>query len=107
MVGKGPSRGCLPVCQVSCVPWSLWIVHSERTTAMSSAQVPTCCHQSATSSPDWPYFLTPVLRPINTLRLPWAGLPARTFLSRSELRASLYGVSSIVLPAYLFSSSFG
>ena len=30
------------MCHVSCVPWSLWIVHSERTTARSSAHSPMC-----------------------------------------------------------------
>src|SRR5262249_49810160 len=83
------------------------MVHSERTTARSSAQEPTCCHQSPTSKPLWPYFRKPVLRAISTLRPPWAGLPAITSFKRSGLSTSLYGVLSMVLPAYLFNSGLG
>src|SRR5688572_33438833 len=106
MVGCAPSRTCRPVTNWSCAPWSLSVVHSDRTTAMSSAQPPTCFHQSPTVSPHWPYFLWPVVSPISFLRLPCDGLPPTTSLSLSGLSAPLYGVSSIVLPSYFVSSGF-
>src|SRR5262249_12789406 len=78
IVGYAPSRTCRPVCHCSWAPWSLSLVHSERTTARSSAHSPTCFHQSATVRPHSPYFLNGVLRPISTLRPPCAGLAGAT-----------------------------
>src|SRR6476469_9427056 len=64
-----PSRGWRPFWNVSCAPWSLCTVQSDRTTAMSSAQ---CCpmflNQSPTTSPHSPYAAYPVFSGISTLR---------------------------------------
>ena len=51
IVGCAPSRTCMPVCQVSCMPWFGCTVHSERTTARSSAHSPMFENQSPTSKP--------------------------------------------------------
>ena len=101
---------CRPVWNCVWAPWLSSVVHIERTTAMSSTQLPMCGNQSLTSMPLWPYFLEADLQRIELVALLAVGVvddDTRASLSFSGFCASAYGVSLIDLPAYLVSSGLG
>src|SRR6266542_3698984 len=62
-------------------------------------------NQAPTTRPHWPSALNPVCNGMITLRFPCLGFPPMMSLP-SVASTSLKGVSSMDLPAYLFSSGF-